>query len=239
MRTFTLFLVFIFGNLQIIMQAQSTSNYKIVNKIHLSGDAGWDYLFSDDATARLYVSHGTMVQVVDETNDQLIGTISGMKGVHGIAIATDFGKGYISSGKDTTVTVFDLKSLKVLARIITSGLNPDAILYEPFSRKVFTCNGKSNNSTVIDPATDKIAATIPLDGKPESSVSNGNGKMYVNFEEESKICRINTTTFKAENVWSLAPGEGPTGLALDNATHRLFSVCANKLMIVVDAETGK
>jgi YVTN family beta-propeller protein len=239
MKTFRLLLALCLGGSIWLGQAQTVSKYKIVNKIHLAGDAGWDYLFSDDAAGRLYVSHGTMVQVIDQSNGQLIGTISGMKGVHGIAIASEFGKGYISSGKDTTVTVFDITSLKVIARIIPSGLNPDAILFDPFSKKIFTCNGKSNNSTVIDPATDKIVTTIPVDGKPESLVSDGKGKIYMNFEEESKICQINSSTLRVENVWPLAPGEGPTGLALDNETHRLFSACANKKLIVVDAESGK
>ncbi len=240
MRKIYFITTLILGCSLLTLQSKTVAtNYKIANKIHFEGDGGWDYLFSDDAAGRLYVSHGTMVQVVDETTGQLIGTISGMKGVHGIAIDAELNKGYISSERDTTVTVFNTKTLSVITRITTSGLNPDAILYDPFSKKVFTCNGKSNNSTVIDPATDKIVATIPLDGKPESSVSDGKGKIYVNFEKESKICKINTVTFKQENVWPLAPGEEPTGLALDNETHRLFSACGNKIMVIVDAETGK
>jgi YVTN family beta-propeller protein len=221
------------------VQSQTKSNYKIANKFHLTGDEKWDYLYSDDGTGMLYVSHGSMVQIVNETDGKLLGTISGMKGIHGIAIVADLGKGYISSGKDTMVTVFDTKTFGVIKKITTSGLGPDAIIYDPFSKKVFTCNGKSHNSTVIDPATDKIIATISLDGKPESAVSDGKGKVYVNFEEESKICQINATTFKQENVWPLDPGEKPTGLALDNEAHRLFSACDNKIMVIVDAGNGK
>ena len=232
-------LILYFFVLFISLKSQAQTNYKIVNKIHLQGNEKWDYLFSDDQAGRLYVSHGTIVQVVDETNGQLIGTIEGMKGVHGIAIVTDLGKGYISSGKDTTVVVFDTKTLKVLSKIKVSGLNPDAILFDPFSRKIFTSNGKSNSSTVIDPVTDKIVATIALEGKAESAVSDGKGKVYMNFEKESKLCQINATTFKSENVWPLAPGEEPTGLALDNENHRLFSTCNNKIMTVVDCMSGK
>jgi len=222
------------------VQAQTAvTNYKIVNKISLAGDEKWDYLYSDDQAGRLYVSHGSIVQVVDEAKLEVIGTISGMKGVHGIAIATDLGKGYISSGKDTSVTVFDIKTFKVITRFKVSGLNPDAILYDAFSKKVFTFNGKSNNATVIDPATDKIVATIALTGKPEFAVSDGKGKVYVNLEDVSNIAEINPLTYAVEHVWPLAPGDGPSGLALDNETHRLFSVCNNKLMVVLDAETGK
>ena len=239
MKSMKLILVLFFGSLLITVQAQTSSKFKIVNKIHLPGDGGWDYLYSDDLAARLYVSHGAEVNVVDETSGKLLGTISGMKGVHGIAIATEFGKGYISSGKDTNVVVFDLKTLKVITKITTSGQNPDAILFDPFSKKVFTCNGKSNNSTVIDPAIDKIVATIPVDGKPEGLVSDGKGRVYMNFEEENKVCKINSSAYKVESVWSLAPGEGPTGIALDVETHRLVSVCANKIMVVLDADNGK
>jgi YVTN family beta-propeller protein len=219
--------------------ASPTSNYKIVNKIHLEGDGGWDYLYSDDANNLLYISHATMVQVVDETSGKLVGTLSGMKGVHGIAIANDFGKGYISSGKDTLITVFDIKKLQIITRLTASGLGPDAIYYDSFSKKVFTCNGKSKNLSVIDPATDKVIATIPVDGKPEGCVSDGKGKVYINFEAESKLCQINSSTFTVENVWPLAPGEEPTGLALDKETQRLFSACNNKLLVIVNAQTGK
>jgi YVTN family beta-propeller protein len=239
MKSLKFMLILFLGSSLVLTQAQTSSRFKIVNKIHIPGDGGWDYLYSDDAASRLYVSHGTAVHVVDETNGQVVGTITGMKGVHGIAIATEFGKGYISSGKDTTVTVFDIKTLKVITKITPSGLNPDAILFDPFSKKIFTCNGKSNNSTVIDPATDKIVATIPVDGKPEGLVSDVKGHIYMNFEEENKVCRINSSTFKVENVWPLAPGEGPTGIALDVETHRLVSVCANKIMIILDSDNGK
>ncbi len=213
--------------------------YRIVNKIHLEGEAGWDYLYSDDLSGRLYVSHGTIVQVVNTKTDSLVGTITGLKGVHGIAIASDLNKGFISNGRDSSVTVFDTKSLQVTTKIIVTGQNPDAILFDPFSKKVFTFNGRSSNATVINAETNQIIATIALDGKPEFSVSDGKGKVFVNIEDKSKICVINSSTLKIENTWPLTPGEGPSGLALDNDAHRLFSVCGNKTMVVMDAETGK
>ncbi len=228
------------SSLLIAIQAENhSSGYKIINKIHLEGDSGWDYLYSDDASGHLYVSHGMMVQVVDENSGKLIGTIKGLNGVHGIAIADKLNKGFISNGRDSSVTIFNATSLEVIARVKVTGANPDAILYDPFSNKVFTFNGRSNNSTVIDAESNKVIATIDLNGKPEFAVTNEKGKLYVNFEEESKICQINTSSLKVENVWPISPGDGPTGLAFDIENNRLFSACGNKTMVIVDAETGK
>ncbi|MCX6294584.1 MAG: YncE family protein [Bacteroidetes bacterium] len=218
------------------IKAQS---YKIANKYTLEGDGGWDYLISDDSTGRLFISHGTAVQVVNASNGSLIGTIPDTKGVHGIALARDLNKGFISNGKDTSVTIFDLTTLATITKIKVTGKNPDAILYDPFSQKVFVFNGRTSNSTVIDAKTNSVIATIELIGKPEFSVTNGKGKIYVNIEDKSKICVINAATLKVEETWSIGKGEEPSGLALDNKNHRLFSVCDNKLMIVLDAENGK
>ena len=237
MKSIHLILVLLLGST--LLSAQTTNaKFKIANKIHLEGDGGWDYLYSDDQAGRLYVSHGTMVQVIDEAKGELIGTISETPGVHGIAIASDLNKGYISCGRDTSVVVFDIKTLKVISRITVTGLNPDAILFDPFSKKVFVYNGRSNDATVIDALTDKVVATIPLEGKPEFSATDGKGKVFVNIEDVSKLCQINATTLKVEKVWPLAPGEEPTGLAFDAKTKRLFSACGNEMMIVIDAETG-
>jgi len=223
------------------VHSQQTSNgwYKIVKNIHPEGDDKWDYLSSDDQASRLYVSHGNIVQVVDEVKGEVIGQITGLNGVHGIAIAAGMKKGFISSGKDSSVTVFDTKTLKVITKITVTGKGPDAILFDPFSKKVFVNNGKTNNVTVINAETNKVEATIALEGKPEFSVSDGKGKVYMNIEDKNSIAVINSSTYKVENVWSLAPGEGPSGLAIDNEMHRLFSVCQNKLMVVADAGTGK
>jgi YVTN family beta-propeller protein len=239
MKKLIYILTLIVGTSFFLLQAQTASSYKIVNKIHLEGDEKWDYLFSDDLNSRLYVSHGSMVQFVDESKGTLVGKISGMNGVHGIAIAPELSKGFISSGKDSSVVIFDTRTLQVITKITVTGKGPDAIMFDSFSKKVFVFNGKSNNATVIDAATNKIVATIPLDGKPEFSVSDGRGKVYVNLEDKSSIAVINPTTCKVEHVWPIAPGEEPTGLALDNVTHRLLSVCGNKLMVITDAGSGK
>jgi DNA-binding beta-propeller fold protein YncE len=216
-----------------------TSSYRISDKIHVEGDGGWDYLTADVLTGRLFVSHGTIVQVIDTKTKKVIGTISDTKGVHGIAIASELQKGFISSGRDSSVTIFDLKSLATIEKVYVTGKNPDAILYDSFTDRVFVFNGRTSNSTVIDAKKNKVIETIPLEGKPEFSVSDGTGKVYVNIEDKNEIGVINASTMKVEKYWSIKPGDGPSGLAIDNINHRLFSVCDNKLMIVVDATSGK
>ncbi len=213
--------------------------YIISNRIHLDGDGGWDYLTVDAPNNRLFVSHSTMVQVVDLQKGTLLATIADTKGVHGIALAADMNKGFISCGKDSSVVVFDMSSYKVIERVKVTGANPDAILYDPFKKIVFTFNGRSSNTTVLDAVSNKVIATIPLAGKPEFSASDKNGKVYVNIEDKSLVTVINTNTLKVESSWSLAPGEEPSGLVLDNETHRLFLVCSNQLMVVMNALTGK
>ncbi len=180
-----------------------------------------------------------VTQVVSETDGRLLGTIPETKGVHGIAIASDLNKAYISNGRDSSVTIIDLKSLAFLSKVSVTGQNPDAILYDQFSHKVFVYNGRTSNATVIDAATDKVVATITLDGKPEFSATDGKGKVYVNIEDKSEISVINSRTLKVENTWSISPGEEPSGLALDIENQRLFAVCGNKLMVVVDAVSGR
>lgn len=214
------------------------SGYTISNRIHLEGDSGWDYLTMDDASSRLYISHGSIVQVLDVSEKKVVGTIQDTKGVHGIALAGDLNKGFISNGKDTSVTVFDMKTLEVITKIKVTGNNPDAILYDSYTDKVFTFNGRSSNSTVINATTNKVIGTIDLSGKPEFAVSDGNGKIFVNFEDKSQICLLNPTTLMVEKTWPVAPGEGPSGLAIDTGGKRLFSVCGNKLMIVLNADNG-
>ncbi len=221
------------------LSLSAQSNYKIVNKIHVEGEGGWDYISVDEANSRIFVSHSTVAQAVDIKTGKVAGTIPDTKGIHGIAIAADINRGFTSNGRDSSITVFNLKTLEVITKVKVTGRNPDAILYDPFSKKVFTFNGGSSNSTVIDAKENKVVATIPLEGKPEFSVTDGKGKIYVNIEDKSLVDQINVTTLKVEHSWSIAPGEEPSGLALDNQNHRLFSVCGNKLMVVTDAETGK
>lgn len=191
--------------LQVVVFAQiNPSNYKIVNKIHLEGDTGWDYLAADDVSGHLFVSHGTMVQVVDMAKGVLVATIPGTNGVHGIAIAQSLNKGYISCGRDSSVTVFDLKTFATIGKIQVTGQNPDAILYEPLYKRTLTFNGGSSNATVIDATTDKVIETIKLEGKPEFSVTDGNGNIYVNIEDKSKIDLINAKTLQVEISWPIA-----------------------------------
>lgn len=231
-------LVFIIGAVTVINGQNPGSEYKIVNTIKLPGTGGWDYLSVDETYNRLFVSHGTTVVIADLKTGLHTGTIEDTPGVHGIAIAAALNKAFISVGHSNAVKVIDLKTLEVITDITGTGKNPDAIMYDSFTKKVFTFNGGSGDATVIDAVTNKIVATIPLDGKPEFPVSDGRGRIYVNNEDKSLITVIDARLLKVEKTWSIAPGEEPSGLALDNETHRLFSVCSNKLMIVLDAIDG-
>jgi YVTN family beta-propeller protein len=215
------------------------STCRIAGIIQLTGDGWWDYLSVDEVNNKLFISHGTQVNVVDLKTSQEIGIIPQTNGVHGIAIANDLDRAFISCGMDSSVSVVELSSLKQVAKVKVSGKNPDAILYDQFSKKIFTFNGGSSNSTVIDAISLKVIATIPLAGKPEFSQTDGKGKIFVNIEDKSSIALINAVSMKVEKLWSIEPGEEPSGLALDNENHRLFSVCGNKLMTVTDANTGK
>ena len=230
--------IFVIAGLILSLFGLNGQNYKIAQRIHLDGDGGWDYLNADDATGMLYVSHGKMVNVVDMSTGKSVATITDVNGVHGIAIAPEFNKGFITNGPDSNVTVFSTKDYSVIKKVQVTGKGPDAIIYEPFTRSIITWNGRTSNATVIDAKTDKVIQTIPLAGKPEAAVSDGKGKVFVNIEDKSEVCMINVKTWKVEQTWSIAPGEEPSGLALDNETHRLFSA-TSKLMVVLDAETGK
>jgi YVTN family beta-propeller protein len=218
--------------------AQPKSGYKIVNHIKLEGDGGWDYITIDEASAMLYVSHGTMVQVVDTKTGKQVGMIPDTKGVHGIAMDGSSGKGYISCGRDSSVVIFDTKTYKTINKVKVNGANPDAIMYDPFSKNIFVFNGRTNNVSVLDTKTDKEIATISVEGKPEFSVSDEKGNVYVNIEDKSKLCQIDSRSLKVKNCWSVAPAEEPSGLAIDNEKHRLFAVCDQK-MVVMDASNGK
>ena len=219
-------------------QAQK-SEYKLAKTIQLTNDGGWDYLSVDEVNQKLFVSHSSQVNVVDLKTGEQIAVIPSTEGVHGIAIANDLNKAFISCGKDSSVTVVDLNTFKLIAKVTGTGKNPDAILYDQFSKKVFTFNGRSSNATVIDAVTFKVLVNIPLSGKPEFSQADGKGKIYVNIEDKSTITIINSVTMKVEKEWSITPGEEPSGLALDNVNHRLFSVCGNKIMTISDAIAGK
>jgi len=233
------FLLIILGFSSIQLAQAQKNNYKVLNTIALEGDAGWDYLVADDATAKLYVSHGTMVQVLDIKTEKLIGTIPGTPGVHGIAIAKEFGKGFITAGRLDSVVVFDLATLQVTAKIKTDK-NPDAILYDPISKRIFTFNGRGNSVTAIDAKTNEMLGNIPVSGKPEAAVSDGKGKIFVNIEDKSTICKFDAKTLKVEAEWPLDTNKEPSGLAIDLKTNRLFSACSeSKAIVVMDAGSGK
>jgi DNA-binding beta-propeller fold protein YncE len=224
----------------VLLSAQPPpSQFKIAHRFKLGGEGAWDYIAVDEATGRLFVSHGSAVQVVDGKTGEVVGTIPNTRGVHGIAIAADLNKGFTSNGKDSSITIFDLKAYDAIAKVPTTGEDPDAIIYDPYSQRVFCFNGRSSNATVLDAKANKLVSTIPLDGQPEFPAVDGKGSLYVNIENKNIICRINTKTLKVEQKWSVAPGNEPTGLAIDVAGNRLFSVCRNKLMIIMDAQTGK
>jgi len=212
--------------------------YKVVNKIKVGGGVRWDYAYLDSANHRLYVSHGTQTEVIDTASDKLVGTIPGTNGVHGIAIAGDLGKGFASDGADNDVTVFDLKTLKVLSKIKT-GQNPDSIIYEPVTHRVFTFNGRSKDSTAIDAKTGEvITSSVPLGGKPEFSQIDGKGHVYANIEDKNEIVEVDAKNALVAKRYSIAPCDSPSGLVID-PKGRLYSVCDNKMMIVSDPAAGK
>lgn len=219
-------------------KGKSQSDFKVVKKVTLGGEGGWDYLTVDSAARRLYISRGTHVMVVDADSGQVVGDLPDTAGVHGIAIVSELNKGFTSNGRDNSVTVFDLKTLKTIKKIPV-GKNPDAIIYDSASKRVFTFNGRSSDATAIDAAAETVAGTVALDGKPEFAVSDGKGHIFVNIEDKSEITDIDSNKLKVLSTWPLAPGEEPSGLAFDAKHRRLFSVCSNKTMVIVNADTGK
>ena len=212
--------------------------YHLVKTVPLPGDGGWDYLTVDSAARRIYISHSTHVSVVDIDTGAIIGDIADTSGVHGIAVDPKSGHGFTSNGRDSTVTMFDLKTLKALKQIPV-GDGPDGIVFDPSSRRVFTFNGKGQSSTAIDADTGTVAGTIALPGRPEFPVADGKGHVYDNIEDKSEIVDIDTRTLTVVHTWPTAPGESPSGLTMDTKTRRLFSVCDNQKLVVMDADTGK
>jgi YVTN family beta-propeller protein len=233
MKKIVLSLIFIFT-----FSSTNAQSYSVLKKISVPGDGGWDYLAVDDVNQNLYVSHGDAVNVIELKSDKTIATIPDTKGVHGTAIANDLNKAFITNGKDNSITIIDLKTFALIDKVAISGQKPDAVLYDKFSKKVFSFNGKSNDVTVLDAVTNKVIKSIALGGKPEFSVTNTKGLIYVNIEDKNEIKTIDAIKLKVKATWSIAPGEEPTGLAIDLDTNRLFSVC-DKLMVVVDAKSGK
>ena len=224
--------------LLLCLPAFAQKQYKLVNTVRLGGEGGWDYLTYEKGANRLFVTRGTHVMVVDTNSLKNVGDIPDLNGIHGVALALDINKGFVSNGGDDSVTVFDLRTLKVTDKIKVGG-RPDAILFEPFSKHVFTFNAKSQDSTVIDAASGKVLATIALGGKPEFPASDAKGKLFVNIEDKSEIAVIDVNNNTAATHWPLKGCEEPSALAFDVAHSRLFSGCGNKVMAVTDSASGK
>lgn len=214
------------------------STYHVAKTIKLGGDGGWDYLVADAAGHRLYISRGTHVMVLDTDRDSVIGDIPNTAGVHGIAIAREFNRGFTSNGRDSSVTIFDLGTRATLGVVHGTGRNPDAILYDPASKRVFTFNGGSSSATAIDAKTGTIVGTVALGGRPETAQADGSGHIAVNLEDKSQVQIFDSRSLAVLGTYPLAPCEGPSGMAMDIAHSRLFIGCSNKLMAVMDARTG-
>ncbi len=215
------------------VSAQGGSGFTLSRTFKIGSPGGWDYI-AVGPDKKIYVSHGTQVNILDQQTGDSAGVIPNTTGVHGIAFDAA-GKGYTSNGRLNTVTVFDVKTAAVLSQI-TTGQNPDAIMYEPFTKTIITCNGRSHDLSVIDPVKGQVIATIALDGKPETAVSDENGKIYINIEDKNKITAVDIRTNAVLASYPLG-AESPTGLAIDTKTHRLFAGCDKKL-VVMDAATG-
>jgi DNA-binding beta-propeller fold protein YncE len=212
------------------------SGYKLANKVTIGGDGGWDYLEVDPAAHHLFVSRGSHVMVLDETA-KVIGDIPGTQGVHGIALAPEFNKGFTSNGQGGDVTIFDMKTFKTLGTAATDK-GPDAIVYDPGSKRVFTMNGAGQSATAIDAATGNVAGTVPLGGRPEFAAADGKGHVFANLEDKSEVVEIDSSALTVLNTWPLAPCDSPSGLAIDAAHERLVVGCHNKMMAFMDATNG-
>ena len=218
--------------------AAAGPGYHVVATYKVGGDGGWDYLTTDSDARRIYISRGTHVMVIDADSGKTVGDIPDTPGVHGIALAPELGRGFTSNGREGTVSIFDIKTLATSSKVKV-GDNPDAILYDPATKRVFTFNGRSQDSTAIDAATGKVLGTIKLDGKPEFSASDAKGEIFVNIEDKSELVAIDPNKLEIKAKWPLAPCEEPSGLSIDRKNRRLFVGCGNKMMAVVDADSGK
>jgi DNA-binding beta-propeller fold protein YncE len=218
--------------------AAAGPGYKVINTYKVGGDGGWDYLTADSSARRLYISRATHVIVLDLDSGKTVGDIADTPGVHGIALAPELGRGFVSNGREGTVSIFDMKTLATSSKVKV-GDNPDAILYDPATKRVFTFNGRSQDSTAIDATNGTVLGTIKLDGKPEFAASDGKGEIFVNIEDKSELTAIDPAKLVVKQSWPLAPCKEPSGLAMDRKNRRLFVGCDNKMMAVVNADTGK
>ena len=229
----------LFSSLLLGMHAYAANpGYHVINRFQLGGEGGWDYLTVDGVARRLYISRSSHVMVIDIETGKLIGDIPDTPGVHGIALAPELNRGFISNGRADSASIFDLTTLKVIGEVKT-GVNPDAILYDTFSKLVFTFNGRSQDATLFNAASGEVVKILALGGKPEFATADGKGKVYVNIENTNEVAQIDSQKLSVTNRFSLKPGEEPTGMAIDREHHRVFSGCHNKLMTVLDVESGK
>ena len=218
--------------------AVAQKSFKLADRVKLGGEGGWDYLTYDPEGSRVFVTRGNHVMVVDAKTLKPTGDITDLSGTHGVALAPTLGRGYITSGGDDMLVVFDLKTLKVLDKIKV-GKRPDAVLYDASSKRVYTFNAQSQDSTVVDAAAGKVIGSVPLGGKPETGVADGKGNVYVNIEDRSEIVRIDTAKLTVAEHYPMAGCDEPSALAMDVAHRRLFAGCASKIMAVVDPDAGK
>ena len=221
-----------------IAATSAAQNYHVADHWKIGGQGGWDYLLSDDAAHRLYLTHNSRVEVVDSTTGKPVGAVTGLKSTHGVALNTDGKTGYISDGAGNAIVVFNRADLSVQATV-AAGTNPDGITFEPVTNTVWAFNGRSNNISVLDSASNTIVATVPLPGKPEFPQADGQGSVFVNIEDKNEIVKLDAATRKATATWPLPGCESPSGMAIDRAKHRIFSVCDGRKMAIVDYQSGK
>ncbi|MEA3207749.1 MAG: hypothetical protein QOE70_806 [Chthoniobacter sp.] len=239
MRIPSRFLPTLLALLSIVAPLHGADAYRFLKEIPIGGEGGWDYVSIDQASRRLFVTHATKVVVVDLDTDRIVGEIADTPGVHGFALAPELGRGFASNGKENKVSIVDLKTLQTLAKVET-GENPDAILFEPVQGEVYAFNGRGKSATVFEAKTGRAVATIPLPGKPEFATTDAQaGRIFCNIEDKSVVVAIDIKTHAVVNTWPIAPGESASGMAIDTAHHRLFLGCENKLMVMMDSETGK
>ena len=218
--------------------AANPPKFKVLDKIKLGGEGGWDYLHVDPGTHRLFLSRGTHIMVVDLNSHKVVGDIPNTPGVHGVAISEKDHKGYTSNGGNSTVTPFDPKSLAT-SEPVKVGERPDAIIYDPATDRVFTFNAGSKDATAVDAKDGKVAGTVPIGGKPEFAQADGKGTVFVNNEDTGEVFSFDSKTLQKKNVWKMDGCESPSGMALDREHRRIFSGCRNRVLTVTDADSGK
>ncbi len=217
--------------------AADGSQYRVIHRYTVGGEGGWDYVSIDSPARRLYIARATRLMVVDADSGKLVGELPDTPGIHGVALVPDLKRGFTSNGRDNSVTVFHLDTLKPEAKL-SVGEGPDAIVFDPFSRRVFTFNGRGKSATAIHAPDNKVVGTVPLGGRPEFAAADGKGKMYVNLEDKSELAVLDTQALSVVHRWPLAPCEEPTGIAMDQQHRRLFVGCRNRKLAVVNADTG-